>query len=294
MSHIALMIQKPAIATGSRNATEQDCSMKCLLVADIHYDLRKFDWVVDVAEHFDLVVLAGDHLEIAAIVDRATQAVVVQKYFRRLMAKAPLIICSGNHDLDAKDANGELTSKWVTNARLLGIPTDGDDHWIGDTLFSVCPWWDGEQRQAAIGEQLARAASDRPGHWIWVYHAPPESSPTSWGGRRSFGDAPLRAWIEQYQPDIVLSGHVHQSPFIPNGSWVDQIGKTWVFNAGHQIGPIPAHIVVDTDAQRAYWLSLTAGETVSLEAPLTRPIDHLTEFPDWLARMAQTASRHLA
>ena len=177
---------------------------------------------------------------------------------------------------------------------MLGIPTDGDDHWIGDTLFSVCPWWDGKQRQAAIAEQLARGANERPRKWIWVYHAPPESSPTSWGGRRSFGDAPLRAWIEQYQPDIVLSGHVHQSPFVPDGSWVDQIGKSWVFNAGHQIGPIPAHIVIDTDGQRAYWLSLTDGESVSLEAPLARPIDRLAELPDWLARMAQTANRHLA
>lgn len=267
--------------------------MKCLLVADIHYDLRKFDWVVDAADHVDLVVLAGDHLEIAAIVDRAAQAVVAQKYFRRLQAKVPLIICSGNHDLDTKDANGELTAKWVANARLLGIPTDGDTHRIGDTLFSVCPWWDGEHGQAAIAEQLARDAKDRPEHWIWVYHAPPESSPTSWGGSRSFGDAALRAWIDQYQPDIVLSGHVHQSPFVPNGSWADQIGKTWVFNAGHQVGPVPTHIVIDTDEPRAYWLSLTGGETAGLDMPMARPLDRLTELPDWLATMAQTANRHL-
>lgn len=267
--------------------------MKVLLVADIHYDLRKFDWVVDAADYVDLVVLAGDHLEIAAVVDRAAQAVVAQKYFRRIQAKKPLLICSGNHDLDSKTAAGELTAKWVSNARHLGIPTDGDSPVIGDTLFSICPWWDGPQTQAEIGEQLARDAANRPAHWIWVYHAPPESSPTSWGGSRSFGDAPLRAWIEQYQPSLVLSGHVHQSPFVPNGSWADRIGDSWVFNAGHQIGPIPAHVVVDTDAPRAYWLSLMGAETALLDAPIERPLDRLREAPEWLDSMAQLASRSL-
>jgi predicted phosphodiesterase len=34
--------------------------MKCLLVADLHYALRKFDWVVDTPAYVDVVVLSGD------------------------------------------------------------------------------------------------------------------------------------------------------------------------------------------------------------------------------------------
>ena len=63
--------------------------MKCLLVADLHYDLRKFDWVVAAAAHVDVVVLAGDHLDAAAAVGRSSQAVIVQKYFRRIRERAP-------------------------------------------------------------------------------------------------------------------------------------------------------------------------------------------------------------
>ena len=59
-------------------------SLKCLLVADLHYDLRKFDWVVDAAGHVDLVVLAGDHLDAFSVVDRPAQTIVVQKYLRRI------------------------------------------------------------------------------------------------------------------------------------------------------------------------------------------------------------------
>ncbi|MEO1227060.1 MAG: phosphohydrolase, partial [Pseudomonadota bacterium] len=65
--------------------------MKILLLADLHYDLKKFDWVAHLASHFDVVVIAGDHLDLASIVDRPAQAVVVQKYFRRIQQQTELL-----------------------------------------------------------------------------------------------------------------------------------------------------------------------------------------------------------
>jgi Icc-related predicted phosphoesterase len=137
--------------------------------------------------------------------------------------------------------------------------------------------------RAAIGAQLAAAAAQRgTRNWIWIHNAPPAKSPTSWGGDRYFGDVELRDWIEQYRPDIVLSGHVHQSPFVANGSWVDRIGPTWVFNAGQQFGAPPSHIVVDTDADAAMWFSSAGNQVVRLSAPLDRPVAKLPALPDWL------------
>lgn len=37
--------------------------MRILVVSALHYDLPQLDWVVRVAPDFDLVVLAGDHLD---------------------------------------------------------------------------------------------------------------------------------------------------------------------------------------------------------------------------------------
>ena len=88
---------------------------------------------------------------------------------------------------------------------------------------------------------MREAAAARLQRWIWVHHAPPANSPTSWGGKRFFGDVELVQWIQSYQPSMVISGHVHQSPFIPDGSWFDRLGGTWVFNAGLQAGRPPAH-----------------------------------------------------
>ena len=84
--------------------------MRLLLVADLHYSLPQFDWVLNIADGFDVVVMAGDHLDLASLVDGRAQTVVVRKYFSRLRAKTRLVICSGNHDLDAKNAGGEKVS----------------------------------------------------------------------------------------------------------------------------------------------------------------------------------------
>ena len=85
--------------------------MRLLLVADLHYSLPQFDWVLEMAPDFDLVVLAGDHLDVSSIVDGSAQSVVIRKYFSRLRAKTRLLICSGNHDLDSKNEAGEKVAK---------------------------------------------------------------------------------------------------------------------------------------------------------------------------------------
>ncbi len=42
--------------------------MRILVVSDLHYTLRQLDWVASVAADHDLLVVAGDHLDIASIV----------------------------------------------------------------------------------------------------------------------------------------------------------------------------------------------------------------------------------
>ena len=194
--------------------------MRLLLVADLHYSLPQYDWVLEMAPDFDVVVIAGDHLDVASLVDGRAQSVVIRKYFNRLREKTRLLICSGNHDLDLKNEAGEKIAKWLGTSQNEGVLSDGESVVIDETLFTICPWWDGPIVREGIAAQLAEAAAKRAGQWIWIHHAPPAQSPTSWGGARFFGDVELREWIERYKPDIVMSGHVHQSPFIPDGSWV--------------------------------------------------------------------------
>lgn len=238
--------------------------MRILLVSDLHYTLPQLDWVVRAAPSFDLVVMAGDHLDISSTVSLDAQSVVILQYLELLRAAGRVAVSSGNHDLTGPDAHGEQAALWLAEARDAGVPTDGESLLLDDVLVTVCPWWDGPLGRAALEARLAVDAARRPACWIWVYHWPPLGSPTCWTGRRHYGDADVARWIDEYRPDFVLAGHVHEPPFKPDGAWADRIGDTWVFNAGRQIGPVPTHIEIDLVAGTASWRSLLGSEDLRL------------------------------
>lgn len=126
--------------------------MKILITADIHYTLKQYDWLMRIGPGFDLVILAGDLLDAFSTVDPRVQIAVVEKYLTRLAAKTRLIVCSGNHDLDARDEHGERIAQWIAKGvRASGIPADGDAVAVDGILFSVCPWWDGPLTKERIG-----------------------------------------------------------------------------------------------------------------------------------------------
>src|ERR1700692_4261964 len=114
--------------------------MRCLVVADLHYSLPQFDWLLSAAPGFDLVIFAGDALDVASAVDFRAQIVVVKSYLARLAGTTRVILCSGNHDLDERNPEGEKIARWVAGLRELGIACDGESCEIGDTLFWVFAW----------------------------------------------------------------------------------------------------------------------------------------------------------
>jgi hypothetical protein len=51
---------------------------------------------------------------------------------------------------------------------------------------------------------------------------------------------------------------------VEGGAWVEQRGRTWLFNSGHERGQVPAHIRIDLDARTAEWRSSRGSEERSL------------------------------
>ncbi len=245
--------------------------MRQLIVADLHYSLRQWDWVVRNAGRFDAVIIAGDLLDITSPVDREAQIIVILKYLARIARSTPrLLVTSGNHDLDEPTPSGERTAGWLDQARASGVLVDGDSCMSGDCLISLCPWWESDASRQAIERQLARDASRPRRCWIWIHHAPPLGSRTSWNGHKDAGDAALTEWIHQFRPDLVLSGHIHQAPFQEGGSWVDRVDSTWVFNAGYYIAAEPPFMVLDLENRRVEWISAAGNEQIHLDQPPPR------------------------
>lgn len=254
--------------------------MRCLAVADLHYSLPQFDWLLAEARHFDLIIISGDLLELSATVDRRAQIVVIRKYLLKLRELVPVVICSGNHDLTGRGVGGEQVADWMDVLGEDGIVADGESMAAGGALVTACGWWDGPLTKAATDDHLARDAAKNIRPWVWAYHAPPEGNPTAWSGSRHFGDPALAGWIAQYQPDVVLAGHVHEAPFVSGGRWAGRVGRTWVFNPGRQIGALPAHLVFDLKAAKAVWFSFDGAETVDLETS-DDPVA-ISGLPAWL------------
>ncbi|MCP5524480.1 MAG: metallophosphoesterase [Verrucomicrobiales bacterium] len=241
--------------------------MRLLFVADLHYSLKQFDWLKEHAADFDAVLIGGDLLDLSSALDADVQIAIVEKYLRFLRHGAPVAVSSGNHDGDSRNAADESVAAWIQDMRAEGMYVDGDSFDLGGARFTVCPWWDGSLSREQLQRQLEVEAAHPKSRWIWVHHAPPEGAKTCWTGRKFIGDESLRGWIERFQPDLVLSGHIHNAPFYAEGSWIDRIGKTWVFNPGRQIGPRPTTIVIDLDAWTAEWESIEGRSLQDLGVP---------------------------
>ena len=216
-----------------------------------------------------MVIVAGDLLDIAGHADLDTQIVVVSKYLARLSAMTRVVVCSGNHDADERDAADESVIGWFADIRADGIHADGEHVSLARGMITICPWWDGPVSRGALEARLTAAKRPDRGPWIWIHHVPPNRSTVSWTGRDHAGDDFLRELIGRLEPDLVVSGHVHNSPFRAGGSWVDRVGSAYVVNPGRQLGELPAFIELDLEAETLAWMSLAGSDLVRMqpEAP---------------------------
>lgn len=246
--------------------------MSMLFVADLHYSLKQFDWLAANAGKYDPVIIGGDLLDLSSALDLEVQIVVIEKYLTRIRQLTRLVVSSGNHDGDCRNAADESQAQWIFDAKAPQLFVDDDCLELADTLITVCPWWDGPVSRGELEALLARDAAKPKAKWIWIHHAPPDRSPVSWTGKKYGGDEFLVEWIRQYQPDLVLSGHIHNAPFYAKGSWVDRLGKTWVFNPGQQPGPCPTYLAFDLEKMTVVWISAEGEELRQLTVPAAAEI----------------------
>jgi Icc-related predicted phosphoesterase len=238
--------------------------VRLLSVSDLHYRLPHYDWLVGAAEGVDAVAIVGDLADIVSPVPMDVQTVVLDKYLGALAQRSRVLVASGNHDLDGPGADGEQTAGWLQRLSSDDVVRDGASIDVEGIRFTVCPWWDGPRTREAVEQQLAAAAVGAPERWVWLYHAPPAGTVLCRDGRREFPDHDLAAWIEQYQPWLVICGHIHQAPWVDGGSWHDRIGRTLVCNAGKQVGKVPPHITFDFEAGTADWFGVFDSEQIAL------------------------------
>jgi Icc-related predicted phosphoesterase len=240
--------------------------LKLLVTADLHYNLKQYDWVLDQAPLYDAIIMAGDLLDLASNVTPEVQSLVIERYLLKMQAQRRILVSSGNHDVDENQ-----TTSWMTHLRQEGLEVDGMAVSLGDKIqISLCPWWQTDEEKQRLYQQLRADQPDQTKEkicWIWVHHAPPDQTPLSWTGKAFKGEPLLNEWVSEFQPDLVFCGHIHYAPFKQGGAWKLQQGKTWIFNAGSELGSVPTHLIVDLTEETVEWRSSAGSEQCILNSP---------------------------
>ena len=118
-----------------------------------------------------------------------------------------------------------------------------------------------------VDRQLAADAEILAGRrWIWAYHAPPDASPTSWTGKRHYGDEDLGRWIERTPPTSCCAGTCTSRRSRPPADGSTASAPPWWSTPGSQPGPEPTRIEIDTDADVAAWWSYLGVDEQALAA----------------------------
>jgi len=257
--------------------------MKILHLSDLHLNRKWLAWARQQAAHHDLVCVSGDLLDMFSRQAPLYGMLAIKEWAD--MFPGLLAICSGNHDgngpeltppahllprLSAKDRQHaeQLMNKecWMDALARPGVITDGRSEvlqagghrlvvtTIPYDLTAACRredlWESGSQLRCVTGAP-----------WVVLHHDPPAGSEV--GG--AFGNSGLPYLVEEYQPNFLLSGHLHLQPY--RGNFAERLGPTWCFNPGVADGLAaasvdrPNHVVLDLCQGMATWHFTRRGKS---------------------------------
>lgn len=216
--------------------------MRILHLADLHLEAKWFDWVGNRAAEYDLVVLAGDLLNMFSNVSLHDQARACGDWL--LALPVPTVVCSGNHDYWVSDPRAGMDAhaegQWLRSLRGRGrvVGADGDiiDH--AGLRIAINGWL-----------QLPEGGD---GVDVVVTHAPPVGCKCAADSNgRDHGDPELWDVLRDAPPRLVLAGHIHRAP-VRWARWSPMDGSTLVLVPGNdEESDVPAHWVLDIDGKLA-------------------------------------------
>ena len=201
--------------------------MKLLALADIHGHTKHIPLLEDAAKDCDVVVLAGDMTDFGGA-DQARSVLLALNAFGK-----PVLAVLGNCDSPQVDnvlkrQGGSLIHNPV---EMNGVVFVGFSY--AASVGAVLP-----------NKPISQLPSQKP--MVLVTHQP------AWGtavdlraSTRHKGSRSVRSFIEDYQPILAVSGHIHEA------RGTDQIGSTLLVNPGPFRNGCYAIIDINDDTAQA-------------------------------------------
>ena len=211
--------------------------MKIVSISDVHMATRNLARMAEVWRDTDLAIVAGDLTNFGGIEDARTVLDAVRGCCKQVLA------VPGN--LDKPETFGYFEREGIA-LHGRGIVIDGVGLFgcggSNITPFKTPSEFTEDEIYAALNKGYEEVQGVRP--LIMVCHTPPlETKCDRILNGKAVGSPAARKFIEEHQPEVCISGHIHES------AGVDGIGSTTVLNAGPFKGG--GYIVVDIDAGRS-------------------------------------------
>jgi Icc-related predicted phosphoesterase len=198
--------------------------MKIAAITDIHGRTEFSEDLIHRLQQADLLLIAGDITDFG---DREEAEGIIKEL---AVLNDRVLAIPGNCDrtgvedvLRSRNMNLHATTQIVNGIMFLGIGGCNKTPFHTPTEYS----------EEELGEILSRFKKTPGVHkYILISHAPPQKTKLD----RVFlgfhvGSKAVRDFIEDFQPDITICGHVHEA------KGTDRIGKTTIINPG----PFPKH-----------------------------------------------------
>lgn len=196
-------------------------TLRALALVDIHWSGRRPVELPDLSG-IDLVLLGGDLTHFKGV--EVARALVDE-----IRAAGPEVLgVCGN--CDRPEIEGFLEETGIALDRRARVIAGAAFAGLSAGLpFGRCPYERTEEEFAAAGA-VARSAADAtgaPGPTILLSHQPPRGTRCDRVLRlKHVGSRAIRRLVEDWQPDLVLCGHIHEA----RGR--DTIGRSVVINPG--------------------------------------------------------------
>jgi calcineurin-like phosphoesterase family protein len=250
--------------------------VKLLLTADFHFHRPWFEWLLRVADRYDLVCIAGDLLDMSHPEGLIPQLIYVYEWMQTLIKlQVRIALCSGNHDLpgdqpilvpgvsirkDKLPILGEFAKhrRWLHALKMSHLVAVDDDSKIirtrsDEALTVVClPY-------APDGRVLPVNPAGHP--CLILHHEPPAQTQIA---EPKAGNREFALFVARQQPAWTMSGHVHFTKGVEN-RFSQRIGRSWCFNCRQTplvpiLPPEPNFIALDTKSREASWIHWVSRE----------------------------------
>lgn len=194
--------------------------MKIIALPDLHARTNALETMGDFLSSADLILLVGDITNAGGVLEANAVLQVVRKFNPNLLA------VPGNWDHQEIDAflsgqNINLNCRFLLMDQIAFIG-------VGASLPCLVPT-PNEVSETDLERCLNRATAglDPEIPKVLISHQPPYNTLTDLAqGKTHIGSKAIRAFIENTQPMLCFTGHIHES------TGIDRIGSTRIINPG--------------------------------------------------------------